>query len=60
MEILALLLFSVGFKGVSAIAGIFLVGGGYLGYRYGSYVEKKAQAALSAAGKAASGASSKV
>lgn len=52
------LLFS--FKSYGIVAAISLFGGGYLGYRYGAYVEKKAQAVLSKAGSAASDASKKV
>jgi len=58
MELLPLL--AVGFKGVSAVAGIFLVGGGYLGYKYGANVEKKAASDLSKAKQAVSGVVSKV
>jgi hypothetical protein len=32
---------------------VSLVAGGYLGYKFGRYVEAKAQAALAVAGKAA-------
>jgi hypothetical protein len=57
---LAVILFGVGFKGASAIAGLFLVAGGYLGYKYGAGVEKRAAAALSKAGQAADSVSKKV
>jgi hypothetical protein len=55
---LSVILLSVGFKVGSYVAT--LVAGGYLGFKYGSYVEKEAAAALAKAGSAASGAASKV
>ncbi len=58
MELLALL--AIGFKGLAAVGGIFLVAGGYLGYKYGGAVEKKAASDLSKAKQAVSGVVSKV
>ena len=43
----------IGAKAVAVIAGlvVLILGSGYLGFEYGSSVEKKAQAALAAAEK---------
>lgn len=46
---IAVILFSLGLKGVSIVAAVSLIAGGYLSYRYSSYVAKKAASAVSEA-----------